>query len=78
MKTSISKHVPTGPWIRRGLVIAGGAALYEFAAAVLPNGVPIGIAVLGIGLGMLNALGAACVSGSRLTFAGPSPRNRLK
>ena len=58
MKTSISDLAPTSRWARGALTIAGGAALYAVAAALLPNGIPLGIALLGLGLGLLNALGA--------------------
>lgn len=49
---------PTSPLARGVLTVVGCAAAYALGAAVLPNGIPLGIALVGICLGLVNALGA--------------------
>jgi branched-chain amino acid transport system permease protein len=58
MMTSIFNLRHSSPWGRGAAAVAGSAAVYAIGAGILPNGIPFGIALLGLGVGMLNALGA--------------------
>lgn len=58
MMTSIPNFRHSSPWGRGVAAVAGCAAAYAIGAGILPNGIPVGIALLGLGIGMLNALGA--------------------
>jgi branched-chain amino acid transport system permease protein len=48
----------SSPVVRGVAAVAGCVAAYAVGAGILPSGIPFGVALLGIGVGMLNALGA--------------------